>query len=111
MTTRIKLRRDTSANWEIANPVLALGEPGYDLTENKLKIGDGVTAWQTLEYGITGDLEIQGTAIKSKDGVTLTSNTGWTKEWVTTLAFRKEYDPMATYAGSVHYTKIGRAHV
>jgi hypothetical protein len=37
MTTRIKLRRDTAANWASANPVLALGEPGYD------------TAWAGLE--------------------------------------------------------------
>jgi Major tropism determinant N-terminal domain len=50
MTTRIKIRRDTSANWEIANPTLALGEPGYDLTENKIKIGDGSTAWLELPF-------------------------------------------------------------
>ena len=50
MTTRIKLRRDTADNWDTINPVLALGEPGYDTTNNKLKIGDGVTAWQDLSY-------------------------------------------------------------
>lgn len=50
MTTRIKLRRDTATNWNDVNPVLALGEPGYDTTNNKLKIGDGVTAWQDLGY-------------------------------------------------------------
>ena len=50
MTTRIKLRRDTADNWGTINPVLALGEPGYDTTNNKLKIGDGVTAWQDLSY-------------------------------------------------------------
>jgi hypothetical protein len=50
MTTRIKLRRDTYQNWYDANPVLALGEAGYDITNNKLKIGDGVTAWRTLNY-------------------------------------------------------------
>lgn len=50
MTTRIKLRRDTAANWNTANPVLALGEAGYDTTNNKIKVGDGTTAWQDLEY-------------------------------------------------------------
>jgi hypothetical protein len=49
MTTRIKLRRDTAANWASANPVLALGEPGYDTTNNELRVGDGVTAWAGLE--------------------------------------------------------------
>ena len=50
MTTRIKLRRDDTTNWEALNPVLALGEPGYNTTDNKIKIGDGVTAWVDLAY-------------------------------------------------------------
>ena len=48
MTTRIKLRRDTEANWMAADPVLALGEAGYDTTNNALRIGDGVTTWGNL---------------------------------------------------------------
>lgn len=47
---KIKLRRDTYQNWFDANPVLALGEPAYDTTNNKLKIGDGTTHWQSLSY-------------------------------------------------------------
>ena len=50
MTTRIKLRRDTATNWNDTNPVLALGEPGFDTTNNKIKVGDGTTAWQDLDY-------------------------------------------------------------
>ena len=50
MATQIKLRRDTAANWSSANPVLAQGEPGYDLTSKRLKIGDGVTAWNVLAW-------------------------------------------------------------
>lgn len=50
MATQIKLRRDTYQNWYDANPTLALGEPGYDTTNNKLKIGDGTTDWRTLSY-------------------------------------------------------------
>jgi hypothetical protein len=30
MTTRIKLRRDTEANWTTNDPVLALGEAGHN---------------------------------------------------------------------------------
>lgn len=48
MTTRIKLRRDTATNWGNANPVLALGEAGYDTTNNALRIGDGTTGWNDL---------------------------------------------------------------
>ena len=48
MTTRIKLRRDTAANWTSNNPVLALGEAGHDTTTNELRIGDGSTPWTGL---------------------------------------------------------------
>jgi outer membrane protein assembly factor BamB len=50
MTTRIKFRRDTAANWTEQNPTLALGEPGFEQDTNKLKIGDGETAWTLLDY-------------------------------------------------------------
>jgi hypothetical protein len=49
MTARIKLRRDTAANWTTNDPVLALGEAGYDSTNNELRVGDGTTAWSGLE--------------------------------------------------------------
>ena len=56
MTTRIKLRRDTAANWTENDPVLALGEAGYDTTNNELRVGDGTTAWSGLEsIGGTGN--------------------------------------------------------
>lgn len=50
MATQIKLRRDTSSNWASSNPVLAQGEPGYDLTSKRLKIGDGSTSWNSLSW-------------------------------------------------------------
>jgi Major tropism determinant N-terminal domain len=48
MTTRIKLRRDTASNWTAADPVLALGEAGYDTTHNEIRVGDGVSTWGNL---------------------------------------------------------------
>jgi hypothetical protein len=50
MTVKIKLRRDTYTNWYNNNPTLSLGEPSYDVTNNKLKIGDGLSNWRTLSY-------------------------------------------------------------
>lgn len=50
MGQRIKIRRDTAANWATANPILADGEQGYDKTAKKHKTGDGVTAWATLGW-------------------------------------------------------------
>ena len=45
-------RIDTKANWEAVNPVLAIGEMGIEkdgLLQN-IKIGDGVTPWNSLQY-------------------------------------------------------------
>jgi fluoride ion exporter CrcB/FEX len=48
--TTIQLNNDTAANWTSANPVLALGEMGIETDTNKIKFGDGTTAWNTLSY-------------------------------------------------------------
>lgn len=44
----IILRKGTATQWSSANPVLASGEPGFDLTNNLLKIGDGTKTWSQL---------------------------------------------------------------
>jgi hypothetical protein len=50
MAQRIQLRNDSTANWAAVNPVLAQGEVGVDVTLGRLKIGDGTTAWNTLDF-------------------------------------------------------------
>lgn len=47
---RIQLRRDTAANWTAANPILSEGEAGFETDTNKLKIGNGTSAWANLSY-------------------------------------------------------------
>ena len=46
----IKLRRGTAAQWAATNPVLAEGEFGAETDTRKFKIGNGVTAWNSLQY-------------------------------------------------------------
>lgn len=46
---RLSFRKDTLANWEAANPVLAAGEPGYVIDTGMLRIGNGVTAFADLD--------------------------------------------------------------
>lgn len=48
MSVEIRLRRGTAAQWAAANPVLALAEPGYETDTRVLKLGNGVTAWNSL---------------------------------------------------------------
>jgi hypothetical protein len=50
MAVKIRIRRGTSAEWSNVNPVLDLGELGLETDTNKLKAGDGVTAWNALSY-------------------------------------------------------------
>lgn len=45
---KLQLRRDTSANWAAANPILLSGEPGFETDTGLLRIGDGVTAFADL---------------------------------------------------------------
>lgn len=48
MATRIQLRRGVAADWVDTNPILADGEPGIETDTGVLKIGNGVTAWNSL---------------------------------------------------------------
>ena len=48
--TIIQNRQDTAANWYNVNPILAVGEIGFETDTNKFKIGDGVTFWRDLAY-------------------------------------------------------------
>ncbi len=46
MAVLLQIRRDTAANWTAANPVLLAGEMALESDTNKIKIGDGTTAWK-----------------------------------------------------------------
>ena len=50
MANRIQLRRGGAQEWANANPTLAQGELGIELDTGRIKIGDGVTAWNSLRY-------------------------------------------------------------
>lgn len=64
MATRIQLRRDTEANWSDANPTLAAGEAGYDITNNKMRVGDGERNWNALTP-LAPDVDLSIYATKS----------------------------------------------
>ena len=46
----IQFKRGAPDRWKEINPILESGEPGFEYTTNKLKIGDGVTPWNELPY-------------------------------------------------------------
>lgn len=47
---RMQHRRATSTSWTSSNPVLSAGELGFESDTGYFKIGDGVTAWNSLLY-------------------------------------------------------------
>jgi hypothetical protein len=55
MADIIQIRRDLSTNWTASNPVLADGELGFEKNTKKGKLGDGITAWNSLPYSFTGE--------------------------------------------------------
>jgi hypothetical protein len=77
---RIFLRRDSAANWASENPVLSVGEPGFqtDPGNQLFKIGDGTTPWNSLSQfqgptGATGPAGADGT--DGVDGVSINTYT------------------------------------
>jgi hypothetical protein len=59
VVTQIQVRRGTAAQWTSTNPTLAAGEFGFETDTNKLKCGNGSTAWNSLAY-INNDGDITG---------------------------------------------------
>lgn len=54
---QFKFRRGTAVEWQ-ANPVLAEGEPGIDLTARRMKVGDGVSVWSALPWSSMAASEV-----------------------------------------------------
>jgi hypothetical protein len=59
VVTQIQVRRGTASQWTSTNPTLAAGEFGFETDTNKLKCGNGATAWTSLAY-INNDGDITG---------------------------------------------------
>lgn len=53
MAVRIQMRRGSTSDWNTADPILNEGEIGYNTTLGQIKIGDGSTAWSSLDYMVT----------------------------------------------------------
>lgn len=47
---RLRFPAFTAAKWTVANPLLQRGELGVETDTRKIKVGDGITYWNDLEY-------------------------------------------------------------
>ena len=82
--TRIQPRRDVSTNWTSVNPVLAVGELGFETDTGRSKRGDGSTEWTDLGYddaymqlARNPDLLIAGTITRNSDGAATSAPVVW----------------------------------
>ena len=57
--TTFKFRRNLASYWKKKNPVLAEGEPCFELDTGKLKIGNGTTAYKDLPYVNSGSVQVE----------------------------------------------------
>lgn len=73
---RMAQRSDTASNWAQENPVLLTGEIGYETDTNKVKIGDGSTAWNTLPYFTSGGGSVSWDDITGKPTIPAPANDG-----------------------------------
>jgi hypothetical protein len=82
---KILLRRDTASNWTSANPTLSGGEMGIETDTLKFKLGNGSTAWNSLDYYVSQTLNDIGdvTITSAADGDFLRWNgTAWINDAV-----------------------------
>lgn len=62
MTVQQQQKRATEARWQTDNPVLADGEIGVVSPSGRIKVGDGVRAWNSLPYSAPSLDEVLTTA-------------------------------------------------
>ena len=88
MAIQIQMRRGTAAQWTSGNPTLASGEMGVETDTDKIKVGDGATAWTSLGYTVPNlDVEdLVNVSVSSlASGETLTWNgSAWVNTNLTT---------------------------
>lgn len=80
--TKIQLRRDTAANWSTNNPTPSAGEPCFETDTGKLKIGDGITDYNSLPYqGGTSDTAVTTDTAQTISGLKTFTNDINISQW------------------------------
>ena len=75
MSSIIQLRGGTASAWTTANPTLAQKEMGIETDTNKIKLGDGTTAWTGLGYFETGEVTLAASQVLTNKTITFADNT------------------------------------
>lgn len=74
VNVRLVTRNDSAAKWNEKNPVLLLGEFGFETDTGLIKVGDDVHPWKELKYindlASVAATHYEGTAQLKEDGIT-----------------------------------------
>lgn len=54
----IRVRRGTTNEWAVYNPILGEGELGFDTTNDRLKVGDGLNVWSNLKFATGNSFDV-----------------------------------------------------
>jgi len=105
VVTQIQVRRGTASQWTSANPTLASGEWGFESDTNKVKIGNGSTAWNSLGYtgagtvtSITAGTGLSGGTITSTGTIAIDTATTVDVSTAQTLTNKTLTDPKINLA-------------
>lgn len=89
--TKIQLRRDTAANWSTNNPTPSAGEPCFETDTSRLKIGDGITAYNSLPYqGGTSDTSVTTDTAQTISGKKTFTNDIIIAQWNSNMSPTRE---------------------
>ena len=74
VNVRLVTRNDSAAKWNEKNPVLLLGEFGFETDTGLIKVGDDIHPWKELKYindlASVAATHYEGTAQLKEDGIT-----------------------------------------
>lgn len=111
MATRIQQRRATSTEWENNDPILAIGEIGFDTTNNYIRIGDGVNVWSALP-NISGPPGPTGPAGSTgPTGASITGPTGDTGPTGANVSITGPTPPSFPVVGQLWLDTDGRLYI
>lgn len=125
MATLMKQRRGTAVQWSTINPVLADGEIGFTTDTRVVKIGDGVTAWNSLAADFltrsimdaTGDLLVGAGAdsvtrlARGTTGQQLAVKADGTLEWVNPFAVVDSAEDLIVGTGADAVKRLAKGSV
>lgn len=107
--TKIQLRRDTAANWSTNNPTPSAGEPCFETDTGKLKIGDGITTYNSLPYqGGTSDTAVTTDTAQIISGQKTFENDIVISQWNSNLSpVRETHIDLSTNNGNAFISAAG----